>query len=92
MALDSRQVDKPIRKLRKLLRKFLRKLKVKLKELHNLQLAENGTHQRFVESGDDVKGAISEWHDGAELQAIAEKVLGSIGPGNQLETETSASW
>jgi hydroxylamine reductase (hybrid-cluster protein) len=78
MASDSRQIEKPIRKLQKLLRKFLRKLKVK--ELHNLQLAENGTDQEFVESRDDVKDAISEWHDWVELQAIAEKVLGSIDP------------
>lgn len=76
--MDSRQVDKPIRKLRKLVRKFLRKLNVK--ELHNLELAENGTNQEFVESRDDVKDAISEWHDWVKLQAIAEKVLGSIDP------------
>lgn len=59
--MDSRQIDKPIRKFRKLHRKFLRKLKVK--ELHNLQLAENGTNHEFVESRDDVNDPISEWHD-----------------------------
>lgn len=56
-----------------MLRKFLRKLKVK--ELHNLQVAENGTNQKFVESLDDVKDAISEWPDWVKLQAIAEKGL-----------------
>jgi len=50
--------------------------RLKVKELHNLlRLAKDGSKQEFVESLDEVKDAIGEWHDWVQLRAIAEKVL-----------------
>jgi len=50
--------------------------RLKVKELRNLlQMAEDSDQQEFVQRLGEVKDAIGEWHDWAELVAIAGKVL-----------------
>src|SRR5204863_3440123 len=50
--------------------------RLKVKELQNILLmAEAPSRPRFVEDLGDVKDAIGEWHDYAELVGIASKLL-----------------
>jgi CHAD domain-containing protein len=54
----------------------LHSYRLKVKEIQNtLLMAQTPSHHRFVEALGDVKDAIGEWHDYAELVRIASKLL-----------------
>jgi CHAD domain-containing protein len=61
---------------RRLGRGNLHPFRLKVKELRSLlQMAGDSSQQDFLDRLDEVKDAIGEWHDWAELEAIARKVL-----------------